>query len=378
MTNKIMIIAGEASGDLHGAALIKELLNINPKIKFYGIGGDKMVAEGLIAQYHIKQMSFLGFVEVLKHIPFIKAVQKTLINKIKEENIHTAILIDYPGFNLNFAKKIKEMGVKIIYYISPQVWAWGKKRVNKIKQLIDKMIVVFPFEVNFYREHNFKVDYTGHPLIDRINNYKFLTRTELITKFNLEENKDILLVMPGSRQQEIKKIFPAVITAAEKLAKDFNLQIVIACSENIEVSVFNKFTSSSNYHLVRGNTYDLIKYSKFGIIKSGTSTLEAALLQLPFIVVYKTSVFSYIIGKLLASIKTIAMPNIIAGEKIVEELIQKDVTTDKIYRKSKILLKDEILYNNLKNKLGSIKEKLGDGNASKKAAELIITELNEH
>lgn len=379
-----MIIAGETSGDLHGAALLKELLNINREIKFFGIGGDKMIAEGLNAMFHIKQMAFLGFVEVIRHIPFMRNVQKKLIEKIKEENIELVILIDYPGFNLSLAKKIKKIAeanrhekIKIVYYISPQVWAWGKNRVEKIKKFVNKMLVVFPFEVDFYKKAGLEVEYTGHPLIDRINNHKFLSREELNEKFGLNSQKEILLLMPGSRKQEIKKIFPAVITAAEKLSKDFNLQIIVACPENIDESIFSSLNSSVKYFIVKGNTYDLLKHARFGVIKSGTSTLEAALLQMPFVVVYKTSLISYIIGRLLANVETIAMANIIAGEKIVEELIQQNLTPEKVYNVCKEILTNNAQYILLKNKLAGIKGMLGDTGASKRAAESITALLNE-
>ena len=235
-----MIITGEVSGDLIGASLIRELISRNPDLKVTGIGGDRMKSAGMNLIYHTDQMAFLGFVEVVKHLPFIHQVQKKLIDRIKSEKISCVVLIDYPGFNLSIAKKIKPLGVKIIYYVSPQIWAWAKGRVKKVKRLVDKMLVVFPFEVEFYKKENVNVEYVGHPLAERINQHKFLNRDEFFSKFNLYNEKEILLIMPGSRKQEVKEIFPEVIKAANKLAKEFNLQVVVARSKNIEEKHFGQ------------------------------------------------------------------------------------------------------------------------------------------
>ncbi|MCX6174468.1 MAG: lipid-A-disaccharide synthase [Ignavibacteriales bacterium] len=377
MNKKLMIIAGEASGDLHGASLIKELFKLDQSLQIFGIGGDKMISAGMNAQFHIKQMAFLGFIEVLRHLPFISKVKKELLRKIAEEKIETIVLIDYPGFNLNIAKKLHELGKKVIYYISPQVWAWGKGRIDKIREVVDKMLVVFPFEEKMYRNYNVDAEYVGHPLVEHVENYSLMNKEELYKKLNLEKGKEILLLLPGSRKQEIKKIFPKCINAAVKLSKDFNLQTVVACSENIEESIFTNLTTENNYKLVKGYTYDLLKNSHFGIIKSGTSTLEAGLFQLPFIVVYSTNYLTYMLGRILAQIKNIAMANIILGENVIDELIQHDVNTKNIYSKSEAILKDKQRYNSIRSKLGLIKEELGGSGASKKTAQKIYTLLNE-
>jgi len=266
-----MIITGEVSGDLIGASLISELKSINPHLEIVGIGGDKMSAEGMNLTYHSDQMAFLGFVEVVKHLPLIKKVQKNLIDVVKSENISCVVLIDYPGFNLSIAKKLKPLGVKVVYYVSPQIWAWAKGRVNKVKKYVDKMLVVFPFEVEFYKKENVNVEFVGHPLVERISNYKFLSKNELYDKFNLDPGKEILLIMPGSRKQEVKEIFPEVIKAAEKLAVQFNLQVVVARSKNIDENFFHSLSDNRNFIVVEGYNYELMKYSHFGIIKSGTS-----------------------------------------------------------------------------------------------------------
>lgn len=372
----ILMIAGEVSGDYIGAALIAELRKLEPDINVYGLGGDRMKEAGMNILYHIKRMAFLGFAEVVKHLPFIKQVQSDLIQVIKAENIKYAVLIDYPGFNLNFAKKLKHIGVKVIYYISPQIWAWGGGRIKKIKRLVDKMLVVFPFEEDLYKKNNVNVELVGHPLIERIHEYKFLSREELWKKFNFDE-KEILLVMPGSREHEVEKIFPEVIKAAERIASEFNLQIVVACSTNIDEDVFNNSADSKKFTVVKGFTYDLMKYAKLGIIKSGTSTLEAGLFELPMVIVYKTSKLTYLIGKNLVRVDNIGMANIISGEKVVPELIQNDVNENTIYSECKKILTDKILYEDIKRKFNLLKEKLGSAGASARAAKIIYSILNE-
>ncbi len=375
--NNLMMIAGEISGDLHGASLIKELKKLDQEINIFGIGGDKMQDAGMQITFHINRMAFLGFVEVVKHIPFIKKVQRKLLELVKAKNINTVVLIDYPGFNLSIAKKLKRLNVKIVYYISPQIWAWGSARINKIKKLVNKMLVVFPFEESLYSNQNVDVEFVGHPLLERLKEYDFLSKEKLFEKYDLDRNKEILLILPGSREQEVKHIFPEVIKAAVKLAGEFNLQVITACSSNIDENLFYKITEVENFKVIKSDTYNLLKNSKFGIVKSGTSTLEAGLFQLPMVIVYKTSISTYWIGKSLIRVDQIGMANIICGEKVVPELIQNQVREKTIYEECKKILADKKLYETIKNKFGLIKEKLGTVGASAKAALLIHKIMNE-
>jgi lipid-A-disaccharide synthase len=375
--NKLMIITGEVSGDLIGGSLIRELKSLNPDLKVNGIGGDRMKSEGMEVLYHTDQMAFLGFAEVVKHLPFIRKVQNNLIDIIKKEKINCVVLIDYPGFNLSIAKKLKPLGVKVIYYVSPQLWAWAKGRVKKVRRLVDKMLVVFPFEVEFYQKENVKVEYVGHPLVERINQYKFLSRDEFYSKFNLDNQKEILLVMPGSRKQEVKAIFPEIILAAVRLAKQFNLQVVVARSKNIDEKYLRQNNSSEKYITIEDHNYELMKYSHFGIIKSGTSTLEAGFFALPMTVIYKTNPLTYLIGKQLVKLDRIGMVNILLDEMVVPELIQGDANLENIFNAASKILSDDQVYENAKIKLGKVREKLGGDGASKKTALSILEILNE-
>ena len=372
-----MIITGEVSGDLIGASLIRELKSLKPDLNVTGIGGDKMKSVGMDLIYHTDHMAFLGFVEVVKHLPFIRKVQKKLIEVIKKEEIGCVVLIDYPGFNLSIAKKLKPLGIKIIYYVSPQLWAWAKGRVKKVRKLVDKMLVVFPFEVDFYKKENVNVEHVGHPLVERINQYKFLSKDEFFLKFNLDRQKEILLVMPGSRKQEVKEIFPEVITAANRLAADFNMQVVVARSKNIDEKYFQQDSGLEKFITIEEHNYELMNYSHFGIIKSGTSTLEAGFFALPMIVVYKTSPLTYIIGKQLIKLDRIGMVNILLDEMVVPELIQNESNSVNIFNIASKILSDNQAYENVKLKLGKVKEKLGSDGASLKAAKSILEILNE-
>jgi lipid-A-disaccharide synthase len=384
-SKNVLMIAGEASGDLHGASLIRELKKLNSSLKIFGIGGDKMKAEGMEIIYHIDKMAFLGFIEVIKHLPFIKKVQRDIIDEVKKRNVKEAVLIDYPGFNLSIAKQLKSLkpvssegGLKLIYYITPQVWAWGKGRVNKIRELFDKVLVVFPFEEKFFKEKNVNAQFVGHPLIQEIKNYDFISRNLLDKKFDLDPAKEILLVLPGSRKQEVKSIFPGAIKASKKLADELDMQIIVACSSNLDEKMFSQLTDIKDFKVIKDHTYDLLKLAKFGIVKSGTSTLEAGLMELPMVIVYKTSFMTYAIGKSLVKIKNFGMANIILNEQVVPELIQNGANAENIYDTAKNILSDEDLLNEIKTKLSRIKEVLGDKNAPENAAKIIYSILNEH
>ena len=373
--NKILIIAGEVSGEMHGAALVAELKNSNSDLEFFGIGGDNMINAGVETLQHIKDMAFLGFVEVVKHLPFILKVEKTIIDFVKLNKIKLAILIDYPGFNLRIAKKLNKLGVKVIYYISPQIWAWHQSRIKKIKNRVDKMLVVFPFEKKFYTDGDVSVEYVGHPLVERIEQFNFKSKDEFFNELGIE--KEILLILPGSRKHEIEKHLPELIKSADIISGNNNLQTIVACSENLDEEYLQQFISSENVKIVKGNTYNLLKHSKFGIIKSGTSTLEAAIIGLPFVVIYSTSKLTYELAKRLVKIDHIAMPNIIAGKTVVREFIQSEVNAELISEHVQSLLNDESGLNNLKLELNKIKTQLGGTGASQNAAEIINKILNE-
>ncbi len=374
MGEKIFILAGEASGDLHGSALIEKLKRKNPELEIYGVGGDAMIAAGLHAIYHINELAFLGFSEVVKHLPKILAIKKNILRFIKENEIRTVLLIDYPGFNLNLAKHLKKRGVKVLYYISPQLWAWGSSRAKKMKKRIDRLFVVFPFEVDFFSRFGIDAEFVGHPLTERIDAYEFLPREKFFEKYGLNLSRKILLLMPGSRKHEIETILPEAFEAAKRLAGKHNLQIVISAAQNIDENFYRKY-SADDVKIIKGKTYELLRYSEFGLIKSGTSTLEAALLGLPFAVLYKTGKLTYFLGKMLVKINFISLANIVAGEKIVPELIQEDARAEKIYETADAILSDENRMREMKEKLATVRAKLEEETARVNLAERISEEI---
>jgi lipid-A-disaccharide synthase len=377
MSDSILIVAGESSGDLHGSALVNEIKKLSSELRLFGVGGINMQKTGFEMLYHSDNLNFLGFVEIVRHIPFIKKVQRNLIDEVIRRKTKYAILIDYPGFNLSLAKKLNQLGVKIFYYISPQVWAWGKSRIHNIRNLITKMFVLFPFEEEFYKKNKVDAEFVGHPLISKIYQYSFVNKDFLLENLGLDKSKDILLLMPGSRKQEVELIFPEIYYASEKIADKFNLQIVVACSNSIEESYLKQIVRSEKYKIVSGYNYDLMKHSKFGIIKSGTSTLEAGLLGLPMIIVYKANYLSYLIGMILIKVNFIGIVNILLGKQIVPELIQSEVNEKNIVAIISSLLSNPKKIKLMKQELSQLSQILGNKNAAEITAQQIVNFINE-
>lgn len=372
-TSKILIIAGEASGDLHGSSLVRALKAQNPGLVLFGVGGEKMKAEGFEALFHINQMAFLGFVEVLKHLPHILNVQKILINEAVKRGVKTVVLIDYPGFNLNIAKKFKRLGIRVVYYIAPQVWAWGQGRVKKLKARTDIVLSVFPFEEKFFKEHGVNVRFVGNPLAERIAGYNFMPEAEFRQKFGLDPDKKILAVLPGSRKHEVELLLKPALEAAEKLEKEFGFQTIVGCADTIDEEFISEI-KPGGYKLIKGYQFEIKKYAGFGIVKSGTSTMEAALLDMPLVIIYKTSALTYNIGKRLIKIGNLGMVNIIAEENIAPELIQDEVTGEKISSTVSGILNDPSLLNKQRDGFARIRENLGRHAASATAAKVILNE----
>ncbi|MCX8009952.1 MAG: lipid-A-disaccharide synthase [Ignavibacteria bacterium] len=371
----ILIIAGEVSGDQHGSKLSAEILKLNHDVKLFGIGGDNMKDAGVELLYHIKDLSFLGFIEVIKHIPFLRRIKKELLEHLQKRNVKKIILIDYPGFNLSFAKDAYNHNRKIFYYISPQIWAWGKKRISKIKKYIHKVLVILPFEKKFYEENNVNVDFVGHPLIESIADYNFESKEMFFQTNNLQLGKKLVVIFPGSRLQEINRILPTCIEAVEVLKKELPIQVAISAVNNIPIENYEKYISNSDVKIIYNKNYELLKYADAGIIKSGTSALEAILFDLPFFVIYKTSYINYLIGKLLINIDTISLANIIAEKKFLKELIQRQASVTNVAIELKRILLDDKYVDDLKKNYAFVRNALGDKGASVKSARIIL-ELN--
>lgn len=377
MEKKLLVVAGEVSGDLHGSALLEALHKNEPGLAFFGIGGDGMIKAGLNAAYHINNMAFLGIVEVIRHLPFIRKVQKDLLAIIDREEIKTAVLIDYPGFNLNLARKLHKRGIRVIYYISPQIWAWGSHRVKKIRKYVDTMLTVFPFEKEFYRKNGVDAEFVGHPLIERLERKEEMTDEMFYNMYPLKQEDSILLVLPGSRTHEVENIFPPAIEAAAELADKYGMQIVVAAASTISDEVFEPFKEKTDFFLYRGDTFEIMKRASFGLIKSGTSTIEATVSSLPMVILYKTNPLTYRIGKMLVNVKNLGMVNILAGKTIAPELIQGDLTAENIVGTVSGLLDNPGSIAGIKETLEQISGSLGKLRPSEEASRIILALLKE-
>jgi len=368
---KYYIIAGEASGDLHGANLMKALYKEDPTADIRFWGGDLMQNVGGTLVKHYKELAFMGFVEVLFHL-------KTILNNIKicKKDIHdfqpdVLVFIDYPGFNLRIAKWAKKEGFKTHYYISPQIWAWKENRITEIKRDVDKMYVILPFEKDFYeKKHHYPVTFVGHPLIDAIHNHPIMDSAIFRKEYKLN-NKPIIAILPGSRKQEITKMLSVMLSVVKEFPE---YQFVIAGAPSQEFSFYEGFITSENIKFVSNKTYDLLSNAKAALVTSGTATLETALFKVPEVVCYKGSSISYQIAKRIITLKYISLVNLIMDEEVVTELIQGDCNTKRIREELNKLL-DAKYRQNLLEKYHVLEEKLGGIGASEKTAKLIVGDL---
>ncbi len=372
------IIAGEASGDLHGSNLIKELRKIDAAANIRCWGGDKMEAAGATLVKHYRDLAFMGFVEVIKNLRTIFRNIDFCKKDILANRPDVLVLIDYPGFNLRIAKWAKQQGIKVIYYISPQVWAWKENRVKGIKENVDKMLVILPFEKDFYKKWNYEVEYVGHPLVEVIE--EFGTRNLELNAKNKNvlfpdstlpiTNSGFIALLPGSRQQEILKKLPIMLEVARHFP---NYQFVVAKAPGLEADFYNELLAPySNVSSVVNKTYDLLSQSKAALVTSGTATLETALFAVPEVICYKGNALSYQIAKRLIKIKFIGLVNLIMDKEVVKELIQDELTVENLTKELQLLLTDEKKQQQLAADYAALKKLLGrGGHASANAAKSI-------
>lgn len=368
---KYYIIAGEASGDLHGSNLMKALYeeDANADIRFWG--GDLMQKSGGTLVKHYKELAFMGFIEVVFNL-------KTILNNIEfckkdilNFNPDALIFIDYPGFNMRIAKWAKTNGIQTHYYISPQIWAWKENRIKAIKRDFDKLYVILPFEKDFYeKKHSFPVEFVGHPLIDAIHNKKLIDAPTFRKENDLEE-KPIIAILPGSRKQEITKMLSVMLGVVDDFT---DYQFVIAGAPSQDYDLYEPFLKSKNVHFIANKTYDLLCHSTAALVTSGTATLETALFKVPEVVCYKGSWVSYQIAKRIITLKYISLVNLIMDEEVVTELIQEKCNSRNISVELKKIIEPNHR-NHVLKKYDILESKLGGIGASKKTAQLIIRNL---
>jgi len=369
MSKKIYIIAAEASADLHTSKIVKTLKIKNPNWEFFGWGGNKMKAEGVKITTQYKDVSFMGFLEVIKNIRTIYNLFKKTKKEILQINPDIVLLVDYPGFNLRIAKWLYEKNIITYYFISPQLWAWKEGRIESIKKYIHKLIVILPFEKVYYKERNLDVFYAGHPLLDAIKEFK---SNVYFREKNKLDCRSIIALLPGSRKQEISTMLPLYLSATHKFKK---YQLVIAGlshHKSLYESILTEFPDSKAL-IVYDQNYDILHQARIAVVTSGTATLETALFNIPQVVCYKGNSISYYIAKNLIKIKYISLVNLIMDNEIVKELIQYESNIENIEKECKKLL-DPSTRNTMKQSYKILHSKLGDGNSIPRIADYLDNE----
>lgn len=363
---RIFILCGEASGDLHAANLVHAWKSNYAHDEFQAWGGDRLAAEGVELKKHIRELAFMGFLEVVLNLPTILRNFKRCKEDITAFQPDVLLLVDYPGFNLRMAKWAKQKGLRVIYYVSPTVWAWKENRVYQIKRDVDRMYAILPFEPAFYRKFDMEVHYFGHPLLDEIQRFQ---KSEAV-KLTLPSDKPILALLPGSRRQELKKKLPLML----KAAKEFNEshQVMIACAPNLPISFYEEFELNKNVILIQNQTYQLLSQANLALVTSGTATLETALFRVPQVVCYKSSFLSYRIAKALVKIKFISLVNLIMDKELVRELIQDDCSSEQMVLELRKIADGQKARMELLSEYEQLIQLLGqEGNSEKMARDLI-------
>ncbi|MFA4986387.1 MAG: lipid-A-disaccharide synthase [Candidatus Brocadiia bacterium] len=370
---EIFIIAGETSGEQYGALLAEELKKLVPGIKLTGLGGDAMASAGVEIIRHVKDLAVVGITEVLEKYSTLKSAFDAVIAAISARRPAAVVLIDYPGFNLRLAKKLSSLNIPIVYYISPQIWAWHRSRVHDIGQLCRKILVVFDFEVDLYRGEGYEATYVGHPLLDRLAQFPI---HDLRLELKIPKDKIIVGLLPGSRKQEIERLLPVYARAAEgMIGKGLEAEFFVASAPLVDDRMLNSFLSVGNVpvKIFKGRTYDVMSAADLLFIASGTATLEAAVVGTPMIVTYKTGAITYLVGKSVLNVDWLALPNIIANAEIVPELLQSNCSPEYLEALALHLLGDPKLLEEMKSSLAAVRARLGGPGASARAAQEIIS-----
>jgi len=377
-SKKILMVAGEVSGDLHGALLMEAILRIDPEVQFFGVGGERLGRMGMKLFYHSQSLSVVGITEVLLKIRSIMKALRGLKQSLDRERPDLIILIDFPDFNLRLAKIAHRKGIPIFYYISPQVWAWRPKRVKLIAQWVKKMVVLFPFEVPLYEAAGVNVEWVGHPLLDIVK--PTLSREAAFQRFGLDPKQRTIALLPGSRMHEVKRLLPPLLASAQLLQKETpDLQFIIPLAPGILQGTLSPWMRNISVpvKVVEGWNYDVMNISELLITASGTATLEAAILGKPMVIVYKVSFFSYWIGRALIRVDHIGLVNLVAGKEIAPELIQNDVNPQKVTEEALRILRDPILSRRMTEMMAGVRQSLGEPGAAQRAAHIVTSLLGE-
>ena len=369
MTHSILIVAGENSGEKCGASLIREFKKKYPLTQFFGIGGLEMEDEGVDLLYSIQDLSHVGVFEILSHLPRLKGILRSIKREVERRKPAAAVLIDSPDFNLRLVKSIKKLGIPVLYYISPTVWAWRKGRLKTIKKYVDKMLLIFPFEAKIYQQNEIPAEYVGHPLLERMN--LSLAREEFLQKYNLSPDKKTICLLPGSRKSEINYHMPILIPAVQMIEEEGGIQFVLPLAENLDDEDLRSFIPAENdrIKILTKDRLEGMAYSDLILSSCGTANLEAALLGVPFIAYYRISPLTYNLGIPFVRTRTYSIVNILAGSKIVPELIQRGFTPDNIVNETSKILQSEEIRARMKEQFQNVRLSLGERKASQNAAQ---------
>jgi lipid-A-disaccharide synthase len=377
-SKKILLVAGEVSGDLHGSHLVEAIQRIEPEVQFFGMGGEGLERRGVKLLYPAHSLSVVGITEVFIKLRTILKALRGLKRSLEREKPDLVILIDFPEFNLRLAKIAHRRGIPILYYISPQVWAWRPKRIRLIAQLVRKMVVLFPFEVPLYEAAGVDVEWVGHPLLDIVK--PTLPKEKAFQQFGLDSKQRTIGLLPGSRSHEVERLLPALLASAHLLQKEIpDLQFVIPLAPGLPKTIFSSRMKNFSVpvKVVEGFTYDVMNLSDLLITASGTATLEGAILGKPMIIIYKVSFPSYWVGRALIRVDHIGLVNLVAEKEIAPELIQKDVHPQRIADKALRILRDPILSRKMSESMGEVRQKLGEPGAAQRAAQIVVSLLHE-
>lgn len=368
---KILVVTGEASGDHHGALVIRALRQIDPSIQVTGIGGEELAREGMRLLHHSRELAVLGLSEVLWRAGKVLAAYRTLKKEIAARP-SLLMLIDYPEFNLRIAALARKHNVPVFYYISPQLWAWRQGRAKKIARLVNRMAVIFPFEVQFYEKFGLDVQFVGHPLLDQ--DIRLQNRAEALKSFDLAEQRPIIGLLPGSRQNEIKRLFEPMLGAARRIREQFPAaQFIVPLAQGIAREDIQTRADRAGIavRIVTDSFYQALDVCDLVLVASGTATLQTALMQKPMIILYRVSLLTYLAGRMLIRIPWIGLANIVAGKKVVPELIQHEVTPERIAREACGMLGDPARMQGIQSALSAIKASLGQPGASRRVAQMM-------
>lgn len=368
---KYYIIAGERSGDLHGANLIRALRAKDPKAEIRCWGGDAMQQAGGKLVKHYRELAFMGFWEVATNLRTILGLLKFCQKDLVQYQPDVLILIDYPGFNMRMARFAKEKGFKVFYYISPKIWAWNTGRARKIKACVDHMFVILPFEQDFYQKYDYKVDYVGNPLLDAIRNF---TPDPDFTQKYTRDQRPVIAVLPGSRRQEVQNILSVMLSITDAFP---DYRFLVAAVDNLPDALYTPAQRVENVEVIVGKTYDILQVAQAAIVTSGTATLETALFEVPQIVCYKTSPISYHIAKRLIQVPYLSLVNLITQQTVVPELIQSDLNPERLKKELAAIVQDSPERQAQLTGYCTLKEMVGDHQPSEKAADLMIKYLNQ-